>query len=120
MYANMHSKFRYLNFCTISDTRDVKVSNRAHNPTLFNIISPNNRLTCGRGHNMKRASLMAKAADKKHTIVQIGDEEDALEGFTKRVLLSLVVDITELRETAERLQIQVFTLAKAHGISTKV
>lgn len=65
---------------------------------------------------MKRAFLMARPGDKKHTVVQIGDEQDALDGFTKRVLLSLVVDVSELRETAERLQIQVYTLAKAHGI----
>lgn len=60
---------------------------------------------------------MAKAGDKKTTIVEVGNEQAALDGFTKRVLLSLVVDISELRETAERLQIQVFTLAKAHGIT---
>jgi FKBP-type peptidyl-prolyl cis-trans isomerase (trigger factor) len=36
--------------------------------------------------------------------------------FTKRVLLSLVVDVSQLVATAERLQAQVFTLAKEHGI----
>lgn len=64
---------------------------------------------------MGRASLVNKNQTKKSKIV-IGDEDDATDGFTKRVLLSLVVDVTELRETAERLQVQVFTLARAHGI----
>jgi hypothetical protein len=32
------------------------------------------------------------------------------------VLLSLVVDVSQLAETAERLKVQVFTLAKEHGI----
>ena len=58
--------------------------------------------------------------EKKNAVVEIGDEADVLIGFTKRVLLSLVVDVSELRETAERLQIQVFTLAKAHGITPPV
>jgi hypothetical protein len=49
-------------------------------------------------------------------VVTVGDEHDATDGFDKRVLLSLVVDVTELRRTTERLQVQVFTLAKAHGI----
>lgn len=71
------------------------------------------------GFSVERASLVSKRPAKRTKIV-IGDEEDATRGFTKRVLLSLVVDVTELRETAERLQIQVFTLAKAHGIRTPV
>lgn len=66
---------------------------------------------------MERASLVSKHPTKTRKVV-IGDERDATEGFTSRVLLSLVVDVTELRETAERLQIQVFTLARAHGIRT--
>jgi propanediol dehydratase small subunit len=64
---------------------------------------------------VKRANLVSKQATKKSAIVK-GNEHDAVEGFTKRVLLSLVVDVTELRKTTERLQVQVFTLAKAHGI----
>jgi predicted ATP-grasp superfamily ATP-dependent carboligase len=38
------------------------------------------------------------------------------EEFTKRVLMSLVVDVSKLVETAERLKVQVSTLAKEHGI----
>lgn len=52
----------------------------------------------------------------KTTKITIGDELDSTEGFAKRVLLSLVIDVTELRETAERLQISVYTLAKEHGL----
>lgn len=58
---------------------------------------------------------MTRQPTKKSRIVK-GDEDDATKGFTKRVLLSMVVDVTELRKTTERLQVQVFTLAKAHGI----
>ena len=36
--------------------------------------------------------------------------------FTRRILLALVVDVSQLVETAERLKVQVFTLAKEHGI----
>lgn len=36
--------------------------------------------------------------------------------FTRRILLALVVDVSQLVETAERLQVQVFTLTKEHGI----
>jgi hypothetical protein len=53
---------------------------------------------------------------RKANKVIIGDEKDSVDGFTRRVLLSLVIDVTELRETAERLQISVFTLAKEAGI----
>lgn len=53
---------------------------------------------------------------KTSPVVTVGDEADATAGFTARVLLSLVVDVSELRETAERLHVQVSTLARAHGI----
>jgi len=59
---------------------------------------------------------MRRGSEKRSTKVEVGDEESALLGFDRRVLLSLVVDITELRKTTERLQIQVFTLAREHGI----
>lgn len=59
---------------------------------------------------------MSSNHKKVSPIVTVGDEADATAGFTARVLLSLVVDITDLRETAERLHVQVSTLARAHGI----
>lgn len=65
---------------------------------------------------MKRAALVNKRPEKRSRTVEIGDEDSALLGFDRRVLLSLVVDVTELRRTTERLQVQVFTLAKVHGI----
>jgi hypothetical protein len=37
--------------------------------------------------------------------------------FTQRVLLSLVVDMNQLVETVERTRVQVFTLAREHGIN---
>ncbi len=57
---------------------------------------------------------------KTSPIVTVGDETDATAGFTARVLLSLVVDITDLRDTAERLHVQVSTLARAHGIDPNI
>lgn len=39
------------------------------------------------------------------------------EELTKSVLLSTVIDISQLRETVERIMIQVHTLAKAKGIT---
>lgn len=64
---------------------------------------------------VKRASLVNKQSKKTSQIV-VGDELDSTEGFRKRVLLSLVLDVVELRETVERLQICVFTLAREDGI----
>lgn len=43
-------------------------------------------------------------------------EETAREEFTSRVLLSLIVEATEMQVTAKRVLVQVRTLAKAHGI----
>lgn len=63
----------------------------------------------------KRASLVRREAKKTSKVV-VGDEADATDGFRKRVLLSLVIDVLELRETVERLQISVFTLAREDGI----
>jgi propanediol dehydratase small subunit len=71
-----------------------------------------------KGLNVKRASLMSNNKNtKKSPRLQVGSEADSTDGFTKRLLLSMVVDMTEMRKTAERLQVQVFTLAKAHGIA---
>lgn len=39
------------------------------------------------------------------------------EGMTERVLMSIVVDISQLHETVERIRIQVFALAKQAGIT---
>jgi hypothetical protein len=73
-----------------------------------------------RGLVVKRASLVRKTETKRSPSpspqVVVGSEEDSVGGFTRRILLSLVVDVTELRKTTERLQVQVFTLARAHGI----
>jgi len=57
-----------------------------------------------------------KGTTRKSPILTVGSEADSVEGFTKRVLMSLVVDVTELRRTTERLHIQVSTLAREHGI----
>jgi hypothetical protein len=45
----------------------------------------------------------------------IGDEDSA-DGFTERVLMSLVMDISQLEETVERVRVQVTTLAREKGI----
>jgi len=47
--------------------------------------------------------------------VLIGDEDTA-DGFTERVLMSLVMDISQLEETVERVRVQVTTLAKEKGL----
>lgn len=36
--------------------------------------------------------------------------------FTKRVLLSLIVDVSEMVESVERTKIQIFAIAEEHGI----
>ncbi len=66
---------------------------------------------------VKRASLVIKNPKKTSRVVIGDDELSSTEGFRKRVLLSLVLDVVELRETVERLQICVFTLAKEDGIN---
>jgi hypothetical protein len=43
-------------------------------------------------------------------------EQDNLAGFTNRMLLSMVFDGTQLKNTTERLFVQITTLAEAHGI----
>jgi hypothetical protein len=60
---------------------------------------------------------MALRENRKSAIVEVGDEEQELLGFSKRLLLSLVVDVSQLIESAERVQVQVFTLAKELGIT---
>ena len=54
--------------------------------------------------------------DKRSSVV-IGDEAAADEGFTQRVLMSLVVDVTCLAENVERVKVQVFAMARENGIA---
>jgi hypothetical protein len=58
--------------------------------------------------------------EKKSTVVSVGDANDAEVGFTERVLLSLVVDISILHESVERVKVQVFALAREHGVKTEI
>lgn len=71
-----------------------------------------------RGATVKRASLMStnKRSVKKSGLVEVGDEDNATVGFTERVLMSMVVDISQLAENVERVKVQVFTLAREHGV----
>lgn len=62
----------------------------------------------------KRAALVSKT-DKRSSAI-IGDEDDATAGFTQRVLMSLVVDVTCLVETVERIKVQVFTMARENEV----
>jgi hypothetical protein len=52
----------------------------------------------------------------------VGDNApvDGDDGFTQRVIMSLVFDITTLAEGVERIKVQVFAMAKERGISTDV
>jgi hypothetical protein len=71
----------------------------------------------GRVAEVERALLVSKQATKKGKIVANSNgEEDDLEGFTERVLMSMVFDVSQLEKNVERLKVQVFTLAKARGI----
>lgn len=63
---------------------------------------------------MERALLVRKSETKKSRPVEI--EADTNDGLTKRMLLSMVFDVSQLEKTVERVKVQVFTLAKAHGI----
>ena len=42
------------------------------------------------------------------------------DGFTERVLMSMIVDISMLHESVQRIKVQVFALAKEKGIVTDV
>lgn len=46
--------------------------------------------------------------------------DDAEVGFTQRVLMSLVVDMTCLVESVERAKVQVFAMARENGIALPV
>lgn len=66
----------------------------------------------------KAATKTQKQITRKSRVVVEGNEytSGSEDGFTERVLLSLVVDISNLVSTVERVKIQVFTLAREHGI----
>lgn len=64
---------------------------------------------------VKRAALMSKQHERKSVV--IGDEAEAEVGFTQRVLMSLVVDVTCLAENVERVKVQVFAMARENGIA---
>ena len=55
---------------------------------------------------------------KRTRVVVMGNEHEATDGFTERVLLSLVVDISLLHESVERVRVQVMALAREHGIES--
>jgi hypothetical protein len=42
------------------------------------------------------------------------------DGFTKRILLSLVTEVVEVESYAKRIRIQVAALAKEHGIKIPI
>lgn len=66
---------------------------------------------------MKRAALMSNKNTRKSTVVVGADDgEDDAHGFTQRLLMSLVVDVTCLAENVERVKVQVMTMASANGI----
>jgi hypothetical protein len=52
--------------------------------------------------------------ERKSRVV-VGDEDIEV-GFTQRVLMSLVVDVTYLAENAERVKVQVFAMARENGV----
>lgn len=58
---------------------------------------------------------MVSKSEKRSSVV-VGDEDEATAGFTQRVLMSLVVDVTCLAENVERVKVQVFAMARENGI----
>jgi hypothetical protein len=62
---------------------------------------------------VKRAALVSRM-DKKVS-VSVGDEDD-MAGFTQRVLMSLVLDVTYLAKNVERVKVQVMALARENGV----
>jgi hypothetical protein len=59
-------------------------------------------------HHIRKSSRVVEHIDRRN------DEEPI--DFTQRVLLSMVFDISQLAENVERLKVEVFTMAKAHGV----
>ncbi|MGX9443838.1 hypothetical protein ACWX0K_14850 [Nitrobacteraceae bacterium UC4446_H13] len=56
------------------------------------------------------------AKNEKRGPVVVGDQDDAEVGFTQRVLMSLIIDVTCLAENVERVKVQVFAMARENGI----
>jgi len=63
---------------------------------------------------LKRAALVSRTEKKKSFVV--GDQVDAEAGFTQRVLMSLIVDVTYLAKDVERVKVQVMALARENGV----
>lgn len=60
---------------------------------------------------------MNKNNTRKSAVVKRNEADNTPdEDFTERVLMSLVVDVTQLQDTVERVKVQVYTLAKERGI----
>lgn len=62
---------------------------------------------------------MSRQATKRSKVIPGSGgsaEDDTLEGLTKRLLLSMVFDVSQLAENVEHIKVKVFTMAKAHGI----
>ena len=63
-----------------------------------------------------RRSTPIKDDSRPETIVSVGTGVGNDDGFTDRVLMSLVLDISQLAENVEQIKVKVFTMAKARGI----
>lgn len=61
-------------------------------------------------HPTRRSRVIKQ---EPHTL---GSNEDSVEEFTDRMLLSMVFDVSQLAENVERIKVQIFTLAKERGI----
>jgi hypothetical protein len=57
------------------------------------------------------------AKNEKRGPVVVGDQDDAEVGFTQRVLMSLIIDVTCLAENVERVKVQVYAMARENGIA---
>lgn len=58
----------------------------------------------------------AKNAVKRSARAVSKIKADPADGFTERVLMSMVFDLEQLDESVKRLKVQVTTLAKAKGV----
>lgn len=57
------------------------------------------------------------AKNEKRSGVLVGDQDEAEVGFTQRVLMSLIIDVTCLAENVERVKVQVYAMARENGIA---
>jgi hypothetical protein len=64
-----------------------------------------NRLPCPRGQSDRFAALRGRKMDTK-----------GLNEFTTRVLLSLVTDLVDAKESVQRIEVQIAALAKEYGV----